>query len=355
MAVILGIESSCDETAAAVVVDGWRVLAERVASQAADFATWGGVVPELAARGHVDQLPGIALAVLAEAGLIPTDLEAVAVTARPGLIGSLLCGLTSAKVFAARLSVPLLAVDHVQAHIAAIRLGERGEDVAYPLVALVASGGHSHYYLCREPGRIEPLGGTIDDAAGEALDKAAATLELGYPGGPRIEVRAASGNPAALDLPRSFLRDDTVRLSFAGLKTSLLYRVRGPQGKDALRLDDVGLADACASFQGAVIDCLLAKLALAADRCDCRHVAITGGVANNGALRRAAAELAAARSWTLHLPAPVHCGDNAAMVAALGELMLRRGEVADLGVQASPTGSAPAPCGAIRGRCSHRS
>ncbi len=195
---VLGIESSCDEAAVALVADGTAVLAEAVASQADEFAAWGGVVPEIAARGHVLAMPGLIAAVLAQAQVAPAALDAVAVCARPGLIGSLLPGVTAAKVLAARLERPLVAVDHIQAHLAAIHLG--GAPVAYPLVGLVASGGHSHFFRCEGPGACAPIGGTIDDAAGEAFDKAASTLGLGYPGGPAVEAAARGGNDRA---PRS--------------------------------------------------------------------------------------------------------------------------------------------------------
>lgn len=338
MATILGIESTCDETAAAVVVDGKRVLGERIASQAEDFAAWGGVVPELAARGHVDALPGLPLAVLDDAGIAPHHLDAIAVAAWPGLIGSLLCGVTCAKTLAAAFDRPLIAVDHIRAHVAAIHLG--AETVRYPLVALVASGGHSHYYRCEGPGDMRLLGGTIDDAAGEAFDKAAAILDLGYPGGPRIDELAEGGDPEAFRFPRSFLGDDEVRLSFAGLKTSLLYRVRGHQGRGPLDLGGRRVEDACASFRAAVVDCLIGKLALAARRAGCREVAIAGGVACNRELRRRFAGLCHTEGWEGHLPAPRHCGDNAAMVAALGAFMFERGEFAGLDLEAVPTGGA---------------
>lgn len=335
MAIVLGIESSCDDTAVALVEDGWRVLAEASASQADDFAAWGGVVPELAARGHLASLPGLIQVALDRAGLTLAAVGAVAVGAWPGLIGSLLSGVTAAKLVAARRGIPLVAVDHIAAHLAAVHLGR--EHVPYPHVGLVASGGHSHYYLAREPGRLDLLGGTIDDAAGEAFDKAAACLGLGYPGGPRIDALAARGDARRRPLPRSFLTDDTIRLSFAGVKTALLYQVRGPLGRDPLTLDEAGLADACASFQAAVIDCLVGKLLLAARQQGVRTVAVGGGVACNRGLRaRLAAE--AARGLALLLPEPIHCTDNAAMIASLGYHRWQRGEVADLDLAPLPTG-----------------
>jgi len=336
--IVLGIESSCDEAAAALVAGGTTVLAEAVASQADDFASWGGVVPEIAARGHVLALPGLIMRVLEQAQLTVDDLDAVAVCAFPGLVGSLLPGVTAAKMIAARRSLPLIAVDHIQAHLAAIHLGN--PDITYPLVGLVASGGHSHFYHCPEPGQGELLGGTIDDAAGEAFDKAAATLGLGYPGGPLIERMAQGGDARALALPRSFLNDQTLRLSFSGVKTALLYQVRGPVGKDALHLGEQGLRDACASFQAAVVECLVAKLLLAARARDVAAISCGGGVACNAALRRALAVGARREGLRLYLPEPRHCADNAAMIAALGYQQWQRGSVADLELVPRPTGTA---------------
>jgi N6-L-threonylcarbamoyladenine synthase len=335
---VLGIESSCDETAVALVQDGCTVLTEAIASQADDFAAWGGVVPELAARGHVSALPGLIERVLTTAGVSLDALGGVAVGAWPGLIGSLLIGVTAAKMIAQRRGLPLAAVDHIQAHLAAVHINR--SEVTYPLVGLVASGGHSHFYLGEAPGRFQAIGGTIDDAAGEAFDKAAATLGLGYPGGPQIDQRAANGNAAAMNLPRSFLNDETLRLSFAGIKTALLYQARGPLGKDPLRLDDNGIADACAAFQAAVVDCLATKLLLAARQHRVRAIAVGGGVACNRALRTRLERDAARAGLVLYLPAPAHCADNAAMVAALGYFQIARGEVAPPDLAPLPTGSA---------------
>jgi N6-L-threonylcarbamoyladenine synthase len=338
MAVILGIESSCDETAAALVEDGSRVLGEAVASQADDFAAWGGVVPEIAARGHVLALPGLVQQVLDQAGIGIARVDAVAVGAWPGLIGSLLTGVTAAKAIALRRGLPLVAVDHIEAHLAAVQLG-RGE-LPWPQVGLVASGGHSHFYRCEAPGRIHLLGGTIDDAAGEAFDKAAAVLDLGYPGGPAVDRLAAQGNPRAFALPRSLLTEDGLRLSFAGLKTALLYQVRGPKGRDPMTLDAQGVADACSSFQAAVVDCLAGKLVRAAQREGVRALAVGGGVACNRGLRARLAADCATRGWELLLPEPRHCADNAAMIASLGFARWRRGEVAGPDLAPLPTGRA---------------
>ncbi len=338
MSVVLGIESSCDETAVALVRDGHFVTAETIASQADDFAAWGGVVPELAARGHVLALPTVIDRTLSGAGLTLAAVDAVAVGAWPGLIGSLLTGVTAAKVIAARRGIPLLAVDHIQAHLAAIHLGR--PTVPYPLVGLVASGGHSHLYRAEAPGRLQLLGGTIDDAAGEAFDKAAAVLDLGYPGGPHVDRLAAGGDPKRFTLPRSYLTDDTLRLSFAGLKTAFLYAVRGPQGRDPLTLDAQGIRDACASFQAAVVDVLTGKLLAAARRERVQVIAVGGGVACNRGLRERLGHEALNRGLTLLLPQPKHCADNAAMIAALGYQQWQRGEIADHDLAPLPTGRA---------------
>lgn len=338
MALVLGIESSCDETAVALVEDGHHATAESIASQADDFAAWGGVVPEIAARGHVLALPVLIERVLRDAGKTPGDLAAVAVGAWPGLIGSLLTGVTAAKMLAARRGIPLIAVDHIEAHLAAIHLGR--PSVHYPLVGLVASGGHSHLYRAAGPGQLTLLGGTIDDAAGEAYDKAAAVLELGYPGGPTVDRLAQSGDPKRFTLPRSYLNDETLRLSFAGLKTAFLYAMRGPQGRNPLTLDDQGKRDACASFQAAAVDVLAGKLLLAARQANVRIIAVGGGVACNRGLRERLAQEALNRGLTLLLPAPKHCADNASMIAALGYQKWQRGEVAGLDLAPLPTGRA---------------
>lgn len=337
MALILAFESSCDETAVALVRDGREVVSERIASQADVFAEWGGVVPEIAARGHVGYVPVLVEQVLSEAAVQRTEIDAIAVAAWPGLIGSLLCSFTCAKVCALEWDKPFITVDHVQAHLAAVHLNR--DVVSYPLVGLVASGGHSHFYLQQSPGEGRLLGGTIDDAAGEAYDKAASMLELGYPGGPLVDALAQEGNPRALSLPRSFLRDDAIKLSFSGLKTSLLYKVKGPKGKQDLALDAQGLRDACASFQAAVVDSLSGKLIQAAEQQEVSTIAVGGGVACNSGLRTRLQIEADKRSWELLLPEPKHCVDNAAMVGALAEDHYQRGVFAEMTAVPLPTGA----------------
>jgi N6-L-threonylcarbamoyladenine synthase len=334
--VILALETSCDDACAALVADGHRVCAEARASLEDDLAAWGGVVPEIAARGHIAALPGLVERVLCEAGIGLDALSGVAVAAWPGLGGSLASGVTAAKAIALRRGLPLIAVDHISAHLAAVHLGRT--DVPYPFVGLVASGGHSHLYLAKAPGELDLLGGTIDDAAGEAFDKAAQILGLPYPGGPQVDRLAAQGEAAAVVLPRPFLHDRTLRLSFAGLKTALLYHVRGPLGRDPLSLSAQAIADACASFQAAVIDVLAAKLELAATMHGVGAIAIGGGVACNRGLRTRLERLAASRGWRLLLPEPRHCADNAAMVGALGWYRLKAGLVAEPTLAPLPTG-----------------
>ena len=338
MSLILALESSCDETAAAIVEDGCTVIAEVVASQADAFAAWGGVVPEIAARGHVHWLPTVVEQVMQQAKIKPQMLTGIAVAAWPGLVGSLLGAVSTAKVLAQRWQLPLIAVDHVQAHLAAAHLNH--EEISYPLVGLVASGGHSHYYHQEAPGVGRLLGGTIDDAAGEAFDKAASILELGYPGGPIIDRLATEGNPTAFKLPRSLLKDDRLALSFSGLKTALLYQVKGPKGRDPLTLSQAGIADAAASFQAAVVDCLLGKLEQAVAITGCQHVVIGGGVACNRGLRTGLAALAREKGWTAAIPEVRHCIDNAAMVGALAHPVLLAGQTADLDLAPLPTGAA---------------
>jgi N6-L-threonylcarbamoyladenine synthase len=338
MTILLGIESSCDETAAALVNSKQQVLAESVVSQAADFAQWGGVVPELAARSHVQHLPGVVETVLNQAGISTQEVDAIAVTSWPGLMGSLLCGVSSAKMLSLSWQKPLIAVDHIQAHLQAAAL--ESEPLSYPAIGLVVSGGHSHLYHLRKPTELKLIGGTIDDAAGEAFDKAAAILDLGYPGGPLIDKLAQSGNPKAFSLPRSLLHSVDLHLSFAGLKTALLYQVRGPQGKDPLKLDDQGICNAAASFQAAVCDVLVRKTLTACKNHGLQQVIIGGGVACNSGLRQQLNEACTEHDIVLRLPQHKHCADNASMVASLGQELFRVGAFANPKLSPLPTGAA---------------
>lgn len=333
---ILGIETSCDETAAAVVRDGHVVLSNVVHSQIHLHARWRGVVPEVASRSHTERILPIVEQALGDAGVSPADLSAVAVTHRPGMIGCLLVGLAAAKALCWRFHKPLLAVDHVQAHVHTGFLAE--PDLPLPALALVASGGHTALYLVHDRGRTERLGTTRDDAAGEALDKGASLLGLPYPGGPSIQKTAVGGDPRAVSLPRTLLGPDSLDFSFSGLKTALLYTLR-PQGSDAPAEVPTGtrLRDLACAYQEAVVDVLVTKLARAAARFPVRSLCIGGGVARNTRLRERLAAEAGLSHLQLVLPAPDLCADNGAMIASLGSHWFRQGQLAPLDLDAVAT------------------
>ena len=256
---VLGIESSCDETAAAVVADGARVLSNVVHSQTRLHERFGGVVPEVASRSHTQRILGIVQQALADAGVEAPALDAIAVTCRPGMIGSLLVGLSAAKALSFWFDKPLVGVDHIEAHLHAAFMTEPGLPV--PCLSLVASGGHTALYRMDGPGRSERLGRTIDDAAGEALDKGAALLGLPYPGGPSIETAAVGGDPQAVKLPRPMLAGGSLDFSFSGMKTALLYHLRGPGlTRPMPELDAAQVRDLAASYQEAIVDTLVSKL-----------------------------------------------------------------------------------------------
>jgi N6-L-threonylcarbamoyladenine synthase len=306
---VLAIETSCDDTCAAVV-DGRRILSNVISSQAASHAEFGGVVPEVASRHHVELINPVVAAALEQAGLGLADVDAIAVTTRPGLIGALLVGLSTAKGLAAAAGKPLIAVDHLQGHVAAAFL--EPDPLDPPFLALIASGGHTLLASVADRGGYELLGSTLDDAAGEALDKAARLLGLGYPGGPAVEREAAGGDPGAFGFPVAMSRDPGLDFSFSGLKTALVYTVRdlGPEQTAARR------SDLAASFQAAVVDQLIAKLGRALRDGGYEAVALGGGVAANGPLREAARVLCEREGVRLKLLPRELCTDNAAMIAA---------------------------------------
>ena len=347
-AVILGIETSCDETSCAVVADGRRVLASVVANQIELHARFGGVVPEIASRAHIEAINTVIEKALAEAGADGRDIAAVAVTNEPGLIGSLLIGLMAAKTLAWIWRVPLIGVNHVYAHAYSPAL--EAEPIHYPAAALVCSGGHTALYRCLSPVEMALLGSTIDDAAGEAFDKVAGILKLGYPGGPAIDAAARAGDPKAVELPRSLLRGQSLDFSFSGLKTAVLYHVNGVpgqvrpgrrQGGERKRgienFTEREVADIAASFQAAVVDVLRIKLRRAARATGAKTLIGGGGVSANSALRAAAADLARKSGCTLRLPEMRFCVDNAAMVAGLAYHYLLAGRTAGLGLEARAT------------------
>lgn len=350
--VILGIETSCDETAAAVVRDGREVLSNVVASQHELHAEYGGVVPELASRAHAERVLPIVREALARAGVGLDQVDAVAVGHRPGLIGSLLVGVSAGKALAWSLGKPLVGVDHVQAHLYAGALG-RGEAAAFPALGLVVSGGHTSMYRVDSWTSLTRLGSTIDDAMGEAFDKAATILGLGYPGGPNLDrlAQRADADERAHEFPIARIAPGSLDFSFSGLKTSLLYAVRGvplPGGhfeRDHTWLSEGSRADLAASFQRAAVAAAILKMERALDRMSeegrgARAILAGGGVVANSRLRRELAALAARRGVPLWLPEMSVCVDNAAMIAGLGFERLRAGLVSDVDLQAEPVASA---------------
>jgi N6-L-threonylcarbamoyladenine synthase len=329
---ILAIESTCDETAAAVV-DDRRVLSSVVASQAELHAVYRGVVPELASRAHLDAILPVLREAMMRAGVTENDLDAVAVAHRPGLIGSLLIGVTAAKTLAWAWGKPLVAVDHVHAHLFSVGLDDK-PDPLLPAVGLVASGGHTSLYLVRDWLDITRLGGTIDDAIGEAYDKVAAILGLGYPGGPILDKLATRGDATAVKFPRPLLGRESLDFSFSGLKTAVLYHVRGHAGRerDASSLNEQQIADTAASFQAACVDVVIEKLRRAIAQTNAKSVILGGGVSANRGLREALARLPVPS----HVPPLEYCTDNAAMIGGLGGVLLAAGRVAELSLDASP-------------------
>ncbi len=333
--VLLAIETSCDETAAAVVDGNLAVRSSVVASQTDLHRRFGGVVPEIASRAHVERILPVIDEALREAGVKLNDLAAIAVVTQPGLAGSLLVGLTAAKTLALALEKPLVAVNHIEAHLYACRM-HAGHDV-FPAVGLVVSGGHTNLYDCPGPIGFELLGATIDDAAGEAFDKVAAILGLAYPGGPSIQSAAQSGSRTAFRFPRTFLKDaDRLEFSFSGLKTAVLYEVAGtpPREYDKSALAPHYVADLAASFQEAVVDVLVAKCRQALAARGRQTLCVGGGVAANTRLRERLEEAARADGFTLVVAPLALCTDNAAMSAIAWE-HLARGNTASLDLDVS--------------------
>lgn len=322
---VLGIESSCDETAAAVVKDG-KLLSNVIASQIHDHSAYGGVVPEIASRKHIEAISTVIAQAIADAGLTLQNIEGIAVTRGPGLIGSLLVGLSVAKALAYGLHIPFVGVNHLEGHITASLLAEKKPQ--FPFAALVVSGGHTNVYLVENYHEFQLLGQTRDDAAGEAFDKAAKLLGLGYPGGVVIDRMAKSGNPKAFDFPRAMR--DLPDFSFSGLKTSLLtmFKKRGGEFSEA------ELPDVVASYQEAIIDVLVDKTIKAAGDNNITQVVVCGGVAANSRLRQRFFEATAKAGMELFIPPIILCTDNAAMIAALGEIMLKNGRSDSLDLNA---------------------
>jgi len=325
---LLAIETSCDETSAAVTV-GRTQRSLVIASQVETHALYGGVVPEIASRAHVEALPGVVRRALEEAETAPEDLDGVAVTYGPGLVGALLCGVSYAKGFAYRHGLPLVPVHHIEGHISAAYLAH--PDLAPPFLALVVSGGHSHLVRVADYGHHEILGRTRDDAAGEAFDKAARVLGLPYPGGPAIDRLAREGDDRALPLPRA--RQEGYNYSFSGLKTALLQAVARMEKQGARPSD----ADIAASFRRAVVEQLVDKAECALRDTGLKKLVLAGGVACNSLLRARANEACQRLGARVFLPPPILCTDNAAMIGCAGYYRYREGRIADLDLNAVPS------------------
>ncbi len=328
--IILGIESSCDETATAIVRDGRDVLASVVHSQIDKHAAWGGVVPEIAGRSHLEAIRPVLSEVLAEANMSHTDLDAIAVTARPGLLGSLLVGVTAAKALCWAWGKPLIDVHHIEAHAYAALMSLDAWE--FPYITLIVSGGHTSLYRTDSPLEHTLLGCTRDDAAGEALDKGAAMLELAYPGGPSIEKAGAEGDPKAYAFKLPMLDRDSLDFSFSGLKTALLYKLKGPGGKrtDPTLPESQNLSGMAASFEYAVAETLSRKCARACAQTGIPRVLVGGGVARNSRLRARMAFHGEKHGFEATFAKPEHCTDNAVMIAGLGYARLAAGCQADL-------------------------
>jgi N6-L-threonylcarbamoyladenine synthase len=333
---LLTIETTCDETAAAVVTDDLKVLSSVVASQDQLHQRFAGVVPEIAARAHVERILPTIDEALRRAGVTLDEIDAIAVANTPGLAGSLLVGLVAAKTLCAAAGKPLIAINHLQAHIYACRMAA-GRDL-FPCVGLIVSGGHTSLYRCETPIDFAYLGGTIDDAAGEAFDKVAAMLNLNYPGGPAISRAAEQGNPRVYDFPRGLANDPTrLAFSFSGLKTAVRYAIAGPGSRSpkAVNLSPQEVADVAASFQEAVVDSLVTKSLLALARTKLSVLCVGGGVAANRLLRERLLEASRENRFELHIAPPELCTDNAVMGAIAIE-RLKAGKTEDLTLDILP-------------------
>ncbi len=335
--IILGIETSCDETSASVVEDGIKVHSNIVASQQELHSRFGGVVPEVACRAHTDTIITVIDKAVTEANIKLSDIDAISVANTPGLIGALLIGLTTAKTLSWLLGIPLITINHLHAHIYASKIEH--EDIDYPAISLVVSGGHTSLFLTQSETRHTQVGGTIDDAAGEAFDKVGKILGLGYPAGPEIDTISKKGNGKAILFPRSYLKKDSLDFSFSGVKTAVLYHCLGQDSKNTgemPELKDREIADLAASFQEAVVDVLVNKTIFAATKFSARSIILGGGVACNSRLRQRLADAAKQRDIPLYYPSKKLCMDNAAMVAGLAYHKYDEEAFSGLEVEAMP-------------------
>lgn len=324
---LLTLESSCDETAAAVVRDGRTILSNLISSQVDLHALYGGVVPELASRRHLEVINPLVQEALQRAGVAPADLEGVAVTCGPGLTGALLVGVSFAKAYAYALGIPFIGVHHIEAHVQAIQLET---PVDYPFLGAAVSGGHTHLYRIGGIGDYRLLGRTVDDAAGEAFDKVAKMLDLGYPGGPVIDKLATANDDGGIRFPRPLLNRDNFDFSFSGMKTAVLNHIRRlPEPPDETQKQQI----ACA-FQRAAVDVLTQKILRAAEHENLERIVVAGGVACNSGLRKRFAELTANSKTSVYFPSPILCADNAAMLAVAADYYLSRGKSSGLDLNA---------------------
>ena len=324
----LGIETSCDETAAAIVADGTRVLSNVVYSQIATHQRFGGVVPELASREHLDKIEEVVNAAFAQAQVKPSDLDGIAVTQGPGLIGSLLVGINYAKGIAFAAGKPFIGVNHIEGHVYSVAF--EFPPPQFPALALIVSGGHTNLFLLPEAEKYKLIGRTRDDAAGEAFDKVSKLMGLGYPGGPVIDRLARQGNKRAIIFPLAEIKDNRLDFSFSGLKTAVLRYVREQQIEQVTSVNEVSpqILDLCASFQNAVVRALVRSVRKAADIYQPKTLLLAGGVAGNSELRAAIEQLADELKIPAYIPSPIYTTDNAAMIAAAAFPKLQRGEFA---------------------------
>jgi len=339
---ILGIETSCDETAAAVVADGRVVKSSVVASQAKLHEKYGGVVPEIASRAHIEKIYPVIKEAMEQANVDRDDIDAVAIANQPGLAIALVVGVTAAKTLSFAWDKPLIAINHLHAHLQSAIMSE--ETLELPAAALIVSGGHTSLYDYHSPLEPELLGSTIDDAAGEAFDKVASILKLPYPGGPSIEKAAAGGNPDAIKFPRSMLGHNSLDFSFSGIKTAVLYYCRGQDMKGENKVDSMSrqeIADIAASFQSAVVDVLVKKTKRAAKKIGAKTILLGGGVAANSSLRMALQVMcnSSAPPIKLLVAPKQYCTDNAVMVASLGYYKFKAGLFADLTLEPKASSS----------------
>ena len=328
--IILSIESSCDETSAAVVVNGREVLSNVIASQIDTHKKYGGVVPEVASRMHIEVVDSVVKAALNEAGVKLEDIDAIGVTYGPGLVGALLVGLQYAKGLALGADKPLIPVNHIQGHICANFIQHK--DLKPPFVSLVVSGGHTFIVHVKSYRDFEVIGQTRDDAAGEAYDKVARALGLGYPGGPKIDKLAKEGNENAVDFPRAKFHDDTLDFSFSGVKSAVLNYLNKAKMKD----EEINKADIAASFQKAIVDVLKNNVFLTCERRNLKKIAVAGGVASNSCLRETLIKEGAKRGIEILFPEPILCTDNAAMIGSAAYFKFRDGAASDLDINAKP-------------------